>query len=963
MRNALLLAVVLGPQLALAVPPASPAMPVLRTGERKLTDHPELQKAEVVAHGADAMAEYFSVRLPPIQMARDGPDRAAYEAHSDGGGSAFTFGVGNTVWIKRPIKDATRPLHGSYYLADAATAGPTHRFSFSVELTQAKSDPKVGKAFATALSSWFASRGNAPFFAFAAQKLDDRAGRDRQNPGRRSRNELERLMETSTGMASIQETIQADRPLWLAAGKEKASIAIASVKAPPLAAHPFVPMLAALRRPIPDEKLAAATPAEFYYLRANDMSVLWKVIDQLDAWATPALNVLESRGEDHALTQRTLTQLGLERGPLARSLGTQVVADLALVGSDPYVREGSDTTLLFRVKQKPLFDLAVNGAVSKHLQAHGGGSDTNVDVGGVAVHVQTSADGAVRQHRASVGDLEVVSNSLGATKRVLAAIAGKSARLSDEPDLRYMLARGGKTPSDAFIFFGDRFVAEVISPRQKILEARRVLASAELLVPGYAALLFGWLEGRVPASTVELIASGLLKKDELKHVGGNAVIDFQPGRGARSVWGTPSALTPLIDLPPPTTVTESEKAAYARFAESYQHAWRQYIDPIAVRINVEAGDKGETRLVADLRVLPLINGTDYRQLNEMVGRARIGVPQLVSGLRSTLGIGAEARLRRELTELVGRSPFGGQLTLDWLGDWLFFGVDDRPEVAAAVIAADPRAIPQAPDTIDEQERRSFSGQLDAALRAPLYLSIGVRNVLGATVALTAIRKFVTDAAPGVVQWGEGSPYKGTRIVRISIAEKAMTTRSPGVSVFYTIVDGAFMVSFSERTLQSLIDERGGKRSTDAADATQGDAPQFVLQWASAKGAPLNQVLGWLLESTGIRRQSESRARAEALLRGAPGADLRAISLAYEGSEPLPPDGGQYSLGPDGVRDPARGSAVLEKWPKLPVPASPVERLLSALAGFRGEVSFDDEPAVPGSEPMHSLHARVQLTLH
>ncbi len=59
-----------------------------------------------------------------------------------------------------------------------------------------------------------------------------------------------------------------------------------------------------------------------------------------------------------------------------------------------------------------------------------------------------------------------------------------------------MLARGApRLPADGLVQLGDRFIGEVVGPRQKILEARRQLALSELLVPAYAALLYGWIEG------------------------------------------------------------------------------------------------------------------------------------------------------------------------------------------------------------------------------------------------------------------------------------------------------------------------------------------------------------------------------------------------------------------------------------------------------------------------------------
>ncbi len=68
--------------------------------------------------------------------------------------------------------------------------------------------------------------------------------------------------------------------------KEKSSLPLESLKARHSRSIPFDAMLRALKKPVPAEKLASAAPADFYYLRFKDLSVFFRVADQLDAWAT-----------------------------------------------------------------------------------------------------------------------------------------------------------------------------------------------------------------------------------------------------------------------------------------------------------------------------------------------------------------------------------------------------------------------------------------------------------------------------------------------------------------------------------------------------------------------------------------------------------------------------------------------------------------------------------------------------
>ncbi len=136
------------------------------------------------------------------------------------------------------------------------------------------------------------------------------------------------------------------------------TVAMADCKPPPLAAHPFAAMQAALPNPNGGaaEALAAATPAEFWYARVDDVRLLLRLLDEADTWITPVVQILQQNPEDRSLTARYQRQLGLRRSDLAKLFGHTVVGEVAIVGSDPYLREGTDVTLIFALKQAEVFD-------------------------------------------------------------------------------------------------------------------------------------------------------------------------------------------------------------------------------------------------------------------------------------------------------------------------------------------------------------------------------------------------------------------------------------------------------------------------------------------------------------------------------------------------------------------------------------------------------------------------------
>ena len=984
-----------------AEPPEGP-IPKLRTGALARIDHAQAIDGKVSARNVDATYETITVDLmlptsvpsgtwgstSGIVVALDGAGAGPYafvsaardDSPSRNGVPGSDSSTSLTVWIKRPRAEQGKPVAGTIFLAHEGDE-PGHRFAFHATIDAAKkSDSNLPERWGHALSLTLRDRGSSPWHAFASQRVeevfvDTKATKKkgakpggRTIPARVGRTDLTELMDTTTGAMSIQEALQMDRPLLLSAAREKATVPIGKLAGPRSAPHPWEELARALGKAPPAEPLAALVPAEFYYLRAADLDVLFQLSDQLDDWATPVVGALDRQSAEHDLAGRYETQLGLARTALARALGKDVVAQVALVGSDPYLREGSDVSVLFQVKQRSLFDVGLASTLAARAHEHGSVAATTTSYQGVDVRVATSPDGAVHQHRATVGDVEIVSNSLGAIKRILEAIKGKRPRLADEKDFAYLLARDASVRADALGFMGDRFVGEVVGPRQKVLESRRQIALAELTTPGFAALLHGWITGHSPASVDELLASKLLTKDELKH-GSGAPIAWKPGEAARSVFGTPAALTPLLDLPDPDLVTESERDAYERFSRTYETYWRTYIDPAAVRIAVDPAPNGAT-LTADLRIVPLIDGTDYREILETAGQARVEVPLLGQGARAVVGIGQEARVRHELAHLVrgfaGKHDFG----LDFLGDWAMVGVDDRPAVARAVFASQ-RGLPELPGG----EERKRVDEIEALASVPAYVAVGIKSMAGAALALAAIHGITDDVLPGAITWAETGKERDVGIVRIGVAEELGRHRGDDeavkkgdIEIYYALTRGVFVASFNQHTLRRLVDDLLDGHGPTPAAATAGGS-QLVVELAGDKQGALSTVLGWLLTQESMTADRLSREVAEALMVGARDragdpAAIRALGLAYLGSMPVPPEGGQWTLGDDGVRDPHRGSASATVWPEVPVPGSPTEKLLSAVGRFRSEIAFDREGPGTGTGKggLLSLHARVTLGL-
>jgi hypothetical protein len=879
------------------------------------------------------------------------------------------------VWVRRLVSDA--PVTGDLF-ADASGDTPGQHRRFRID--DPGKHPSVASdrvAWLEALALHLEQPQRSAWNGFAAARLRAMAealdvkpkNRGKAGPAPRAQvlmarpqahDDLAELMDTTTGATAVQEALQQNRALFLQAAREPATLPLASLQLPALAQHPWVKMTARLGPP-PVEALAADAPADFYYARAADLPSLFRFLDQVDAWGTPAAHVLDAEAEERDVSARYETQLALRRGPLTRALGPSVIGEVAVVGSDPYVKEGSDVTVMLRVKNRALLDAALAGTLSELEATHGALTRETRTHAGTTVSVARSADGRVAQQRATAGDVEVVSNSPGAIDVVLDTIQGRHPRLADEPDFRFMLARDAGERADVLAYMGDRFVGEVIGPRQKVLEARREIALGELETPGFAALLYGVMQGKSPARVDDVVAAGLLGKDELRHASG-APIAWQPGSAARSSWGTPAAMTPLIDLPSPARVTPSEKASYERFARSYQNEWSAYIDPVALRLAFD----GQT-VNAALRELPLIDGTNYHDIASFVGAARFASRPVDGGFRTVIGIGADSEPRRDLSQtLRGFSSHGHELKLDFLGDWAAFGVADRSILAEAALAfADDDDVPQMP-----KGEHSHHDRFDLVTKLPVYAEIAVKSGAQAALALTAVRIMANETIPGMFEWGEAARHRDVPMVRITLKGElahGLLGDLGDVTIFYAVTEGALIVTLQQWVLERLIDEQLDGTGPRAKPASDPESAQLSVELASQPGKGLSTVLAWWLEGKMVANANASRAAAEVVFHGAPElagdpAATRGLALAYFGATPVTPDGAAYTFAREGARDPARGTTLAPVWPDVPVPGSPVARVMEALTRVRTQVAFDDEGKDDAGKAMRSLHARATFSL-
>ncbi|MEP7048787.1 MAG: hypothetical protein ABJB12_00475 [Pseudomonadota bacterium] len=947
---------------------SEPALPVLVASALALEEVPAVQELTLLRRGQDGPFELLEYALPEsVAVLGWG---SSSEIRVDGQSMPYAFDAPNAerpgvlpneLWVRRLLPAKPQELAGDCYTPALGPSVRGKHYRFHAPAADRKADPKTQALWLEALAHDFEQRHGA-FYGFAAAKLRERLPkpkRDARNSyAYQTRSDLAQLIGTTTGRNSVQEALEQNRSLYLDLASGPRKVPMAKLAEPRLTRHPWAAMLTQLGKQAPPEPLANAAPANFYFVRIRDFSTFLDLSAMADSWGTEALDFLDGRIQDRDLRQRYQTQLALEQTELARTFGPSVIEELAIVGSDPYLVEGSDLTLIFKVKSRVLFDAALAKALDTFGTSHPGLETTKFSHEGVDVVVTRSQDGQVRRHRATVDGLELVSNSPGAIRRVISAIHGKTARLSDEPDFKYMLARDAERDSTVLAFAGDRFVASVIGPQQKIKAAERELALAEASRPGYAALLFGFLNGHSPATAKDLVQAKLLSADDLKP--GSVAANFEPGGAAEGAHGSTLGMSPLIDTPDVTMVTQSEQAGYASFAQSYESEWSEYVDPFAIRVSRTQAPAGGTTLDAELRVLPLLR-SEYREFTNSVGNAHLHPGALTDGFRMLLGVGKDAEIRHLLTSST-RAFTRHELAFDWIGDYAFVGVADRNELAVAARATR--------DVSPEQPRERNDDEFAALAQAPAYAGIAIRSIAGATIALAAIKGVLDEVGSGALLWNEVQKHRGVSVIGV----RSSDPHDVDVRLYYALTPHALLFSLNVPVLAKLIDDSlDGNAPATVEPKSDPRAAQLVVDLKGKQQGALKTVLTWLLTRGLVANTQAAVDQVNAIFRGAPELDNQPekandLMRNYFGSVLRTPEGRSYSFGPDGVQDPLRGSAAAPKWPSIPVPGSPVAQVVDRLDSLRSEVSFDDEPngghptdtQTRAVVPLRSL--RVHLTL-
>ena len=742
-----------------------------------------------------------------------------------------------------------------------------------------------------------------------------------------------------------------------------ALVAISKVEGIDVAEHPWKEMIGD-KKPAP-EAFARLVPADNYYIHFKHMARFIEFTELMDQWGTTLTRAYEVTSRDYRLWQRYEQQLCLRSTVLGKTLGPLVIKGIGITGSDAYIREGSDVALLFQVIDKKIFLGAVEPFISEARKKFGDKlKESKADYHEVSIESFVTPLREVSLHRATVGDVVIYANSPVGIRRVLDAAQGRVKKLADSLDFQYMRTtfRYDDADEDGFAFLSDPFIRTLVGPASKIKEKRRLEALASLHMLTHGAMLTAWETGKAPVSTPNILQAAGLKVEELPMPEGKPAFWNPENLTAVSdVYNTIHFATPLIELPI-DDVTRTEAEEYRRFRLEYLGLWRQYFDPIGMRVSLRDG-----QVKLDTYILPLIENSAYNNLRAVTGKGTVRLdPSSISSktlFQYMMHLTTDANERGGWFGFGGgrRGPQGGALqefglmsmlawAVDPVGQWFLVRVDDSPNYERLVKLAEKEAKG---DPVDVEEVARLVWTL------PVAIGMDVKNPLTLATALTTLRTSAMLSLPGALTWAPlEKEYKGVSIVRVQATPAGVSLISQPVgeqprkkdpflpTIYYAMLDRAFYLTLNEEMMHELIDSGTAKKEGKVKTVDVNTSLHL------APGAA-EQTKGLLKRYLELQTHHQARTalpiwytlyRCGIVAADAPADEAAAAADRYLGFVPVSPDGMAYHYDRkyDEVVNERHGSFRKPVLLKTTADTSPLNRLLDTLQSVRADLRFRED---------------------
>jgi hypothetical protein len=434
-------------------------------------------------------------------------------------------------------------------------------------------------------------------------------------------NEFDRVFGFLLGTESIRLAMQTNTML-----QEKNKSEIADKKLPAQVSTPAMPVPPFDERKVEVEPLAMRVPQECFYLRFGSFSSFLETRDFLDRWGTIFRSILSSRSADYDMAKRIERQLALRESALSRYFGGAVVKDVAIIGTDTFLREGAAIGILFQARQNSLLKNQLDSIRKDILSENSSVQESSVTINGRSVSLLSSQGNSVRSFYIQDGDFHLITTSSWIVQAFLETAKSSGKSLGSLKEFRYARSRINSSEEGMFIYMSDPFFRNLVGPAYRVEMTRRLQSITELQMLALTRLA-AMQEGISSPSVSSLTEKGFLPKGfGIRHDGSNPTLG-QDGSAADSKRGALGSFLPIPDIKI-DKVTSAEAEAYEEFAEAYDGIWTN-MDPVFGLLNNSKKSSGE-KLELKLSISPYAKRR-YGDLDSFLGKPTLDRIASISG--------------------------------------------------------------------------------------------------------------------------------------------------------------------------------------------------------------------------------------------------------------------------------------------------------------------------------------------
>ncbi|MDA1014346.1 MAG: hypothetical protein O3A00_07820 [Planctomycetota bacterium] len=537
------------------------------------------------------------------------------------------------------------------------------------------------------------------------------------------------LYHTFSGGLALQQALQY-QTLTSGPNVGDLNIHISKLAAPSLRSHDYPKSLAKKKEQGVAAKvnsLARLVPADHYLLHFNSMTAANELMELSTQWGESLLRMFTVNAREQNLREKYEFQLCVRRDPITKLFNDKVIAEVAVSGSDFFIEEGTDVTLLFKLAKPDVFEQAAAKWLDEIRKTRPDVQVRQFNYRGHKVEARYTSDRMVSSFVIRHEDTLAISNSHVAIRKIIDAMIGRSPSLYAADDYHYVstILPPSDAPNSAYLYASEAFLKRLVSPQFKIAEKRRLQSFNNLVMLNNASMFYRLENGNSPQTLSDLVEGRFVNLSKIVDPAGGAyAFDAENDTATSSVYNRIKYLTPILELDV-LNVSSNEQQEYGRYKQRYESTWRAYFDPIALRITTGNTVKVETC------VLPFANSNIDVGLRSMLD-AR---PQLMSTsdiARSAVASIAFVPGRKHIAGLVREIP-GMRATLEadptltdlsWLGDQvsLHFLDDDT------ILEIDPTLLRSVNmlGSVDVPQQAAVSA-LIAATNYPVYMTIDVED--------------------------------------------------------------------------------------------------------------------------------------------------------------------------------------------------------------------------------------------